>query len=257
MKSPLILSSDGSFFWQLADFLKDDYFSFYSEGARALLLIGAHLSDPYPWRCARHPVLFDGPVGLIDAESKKILGKRFARLEHLTAHPDLGPPSNRPRSTTPKIETLRTVVIDPFAEVLRRLDQSEDMLDPQASTPWRTRKTPGKIVPRAIKAKLTVKFGDRELTLYGRNYGDISQCLHAELALLLALSRILGQNPESPQTLEFLRVTSALKPCRMCAAFLHIVRKKCAYFSVEYDLDDPGPLARHTLLDQFGYGHSG
>lgn len=257
MKSPLILSSDESFFWQLADILKDDYFSFGSEGSRALLLIGAHLSDPYPWRCARHPVFFDGPVGVIDSESKKILGKRYARLEHLKSCSDPDPSSNQPRNTTAKMDMFRTVVIDPFAEVLKRLDQSEDLLDPQVSLPSGTLKTPGKIVPRAIKATLTVIFGGRELTLYGRNYGDISQCLHAELALLLALSRILCQHPDSPQTLDFLRLTSALKPCRMCAAFLHIVRRKCAYFSVDYDLDDPGPLARNTLLDQFGYGHSG
>jgi hypothetical protein len=249
-KSPRILSSDRSFFWRLAEHLSDDYFDFQQEGAGALLLIGIHLSDPLPWVCARHPVLFDGPVGLIDGESKRILGKRFGSI---ATAPGDGDHENKDHAGI--AAPLHVRHVDPIALAVKKVLGMGDLFDPQAAVGPSLPKTPGKIRPRAIGAKLHVMFDDHDLTLYGRNYSEISQCLHAELALIFVLSAILEKTVKKSDRLDFFHLESQLKPCRMCAAFLHKVRTKCDDFRVDYERDDPGPLARNTMLDQFGYEH--
>jgi len=249
-KNPLILSSDGSFFWRLAEHLRDDYFDFRHEGAGALLLIGIHLSDPLPWVCARHPVLFDGPVGLIDTESKRILGKLLGNIAPSPGH---GERENDDRTDTAPLSKTRHV--DPIALAVKKIHAMGDLFDPQAAVGPNIPKTPGRIGPRAIGAKLHVTFDGHDLRFYGRNYSEISQCLHAELALVFVLSAILKESVKKPERLDFFHLESQLKPCRMCAAFLHTVAAKCDDFRVDYERDDPGPLARNTLLDQYGYEH--
>ena len=77
--------------------------------------------------------------------------------------------------------------------------------------------------------------------------------MHAELSVLFALGALLAETFSNGRLQSFALETT-LKPCRMCASFLHVVRGKTDDFAVRYEEDDPGPLARHTLLDQFGYG---
>jgi len=136
---------------------------------------------------------------------------------------------------------------------LQRISGSGDFLNREMMDVPSIPKSPGQIGPRPITATVEVRFAGDVLTLHGRNYSETSQCLHAELVLLFALSATLSRHPQSPSRLSLFHLRSQLKPCRMCAAFLHCVRDKCDDFSVVYDQDDPGPLARNTLLDRYGY----
>jgi len=138
-----------------------------------------------------------------------------------------------------ELATMRSV--DPISLAVKKIHAVADLFDPQAAVGPTLPKTPGRIGPRAIGAKLRVTFGGHDLSLYGRNYSEISQCLHAELALMFALSALLAQAEKRPQKLDFFHLESQLKPCRMCAAFLHVVRAKCEDFHVTYEHDDPGP----------------
>lgn len=202
------------------------------EGAGALLLIGMHLVDPMPWLCARNPLYFRQDPGLIDLESKRILGKRFK------PYPDQLPEQG---------ETL-----DPMARVLDLVEQAGHDFATEVEAPHLV-KTPGKLLPRKLVAHARIRFHDQELNLYSRNFSELSQCLHAELTLIFGLARILSQLSEAPQKLQDFHLETTLKPCKMCAAFLHVLRRKCDNFRVTYFENDPGRLAAHTLLDQYGY----
>jgi tRNA(Arg) A34 adenosine deaminase TadA len=229
---PCLLSSQKAFHWTLQRRLSCDYFGFQEEGAGALLLIGMHLSDPMPWLCARHPLYFPGPPGIIDLESKRILGKRFQMN-----------PAYSPESC----ETL-----DPMALVLDVMERAGHSLAKEAEHPILD-KVPGKLLPRKLTATARIVYQGQEFTVHSRNFSELSQCLHAELTLLFGLSRILSQMPDQAAKLDSFQLETTLKPCKMCAAFLHILRRKCVQFQVSYREDDPGRLAANTLLDQAGY----
>lgn len=229
---PCLLSSQKAFHWTLQPRLSFDYFGFQKEGAGALLLIGMHLSDPMPWLCARQPLYFSDAPGLIDLESKRILGKRFKTND--SYHP----------------ETLEQ--LDPIDLVLDRVHKAGHSFAKGAEHPLLD-KTPGKLLPRKLTATAHIVFQGQEFTLHSRNFSELSQCLHAELTLIFGLSRRLSQMPDQAAQLDSFRLETTLKPCKMCAAFLHILRRKCSSFQVTYHEDDPGRLAANTLLDQSGY----
>lgn len=227
---PQIASSDRSFYWCLDEDLKADIFDFRSQGAAALLLIGMHLSDPRPWAAARNPVLLAGEAGSIDKASKRILGKRF-------------------RPYSPHDHPLKT--LDPFALVLRASEGAGHDFSSQTIHFPERMKEPGKLLARNLIAKATVCAKGETFTFYARNFTEISQCLHAELTLILAMSRRFQSLAVTE--LDHFELETTLKPCRMCAGFLHALRLKSRSFQVRFEKDDPGPLAQHTLLDQFGY----
>jgi hypothetical protein len=231
---PRLLASNREFFWTLRPDLSFDYFSFQEEGAGSLLLIGMHLSDAMPWLCARNPLYFARAPGLVDLESKRILGKRFR------TDTDLVDPS------------LPFRTLDTLALVLHIVKETGHSFQSDSGIPTLP-KIPGKLLPRQLKAKVQVTTEGREWTLHARNFSEVSQCLHAELTLVMGLSQLFSGLPQPPEKLDTFQLETTLKPCRMCAAFLHVVRKKCRAFSVSYEEDDPGRLAAHTLLDRFGY----
>ncbi len=185
-----------------------------------------------PWLCARNPLYFSKDPGLIDLECKRILGKRFK------PYPDVLP--------------VEYQSVDPIARLLAITGKAGHTFASEAVHPILS-KTPGKLLPRRLSAKAQIAFRDTELCLYSRNFSELSQCLHAELTLIFGLSQILSELPNAPEKLECFKLETALKPCKMCAAFLHILRKKCLTFQVNYFEDDPGRLASHTLLDRYGY----
>lgn len=223
---PLILAADRSHYWGLTSRPPNDVFDFYREGQAALLLLAMHLSDPRPWIAARNPVLLSRSEGFIDSASKRILGKRFR------AYVDHALPIQR---------------LDVFQAVISASKKSgHDFLSESIVFPERI-KSPGKLLARELTAEATVKSAGKIYRYYSRNFSEISQCLHAELTLVFALSQDLREIPES------FELQSTLKPCRMCAAFLYAVRLKTLKFKVEYEHDDPGPLAQNTLLDVHGY----
>ncbi|MCX6129272.1 MAG: hypothetical protein NTX25_09455 [Proteobacteria bacterium] len=234
---PHILASDRSFFWTLQPNLDLDYFSFRTEGAGALLLLGMHLVEKRPWECARNPVYFSEQPGYIDIEAKKILGKRFKQAE-----------SSPLESTSKPIRAL-----DPWLEILASIDKAEHCFFIQPRWPDLTNKQAGKLLPRKLWAKAEVSFEGGKYCLYSRNFSELSQCLHAELVLLFGLSRLLSQEQKRPDRIISLVLEASLKPCKMCAAFLDLVRQKCLSFEVKYAEDDPGPLAANTRLDRFSY----
>ncbi len=232
IEAPYILSSEKSFHWTLKAHPSFDYFSLLDEGAGALLLIGMHLTDPMPWLCARNPLYFRQDPGLIDLESKRILGKRF--------------------KTCPDRLPEQWEMLDPIARVLDLLEEAGHSFNTEAETPELV-KTPGKLLPRKLMAHAHVRFHDQDLDLHSRNFSELSQCLHAELTLIFGLARLLSEMNNPPDQLQSFELKTTLKPCKMCAAFLHILRRKCSSFRVTYFEDDPGRLAAHTLLDQYGY----
>ncbi len=191
-----------------------------------------HLADPMPWLCARNPLYFPKDPGLIDLESKRILGKR------LKPGADLLPE--------------RSKELDPIVRVLDLLDEAGHSFTREVEPPQLV-KTPGKLVPRKLVAHAHIRFHEQELDLYSRNFSELSQCLHADLTLIFGLSKLLSEMKDPPATLQAFQLKTTLKPCKMCAAFLHVLRRKCSIFRVTYFEDDPGRLAAHTLLDQHGY----
>lgn len=230
---PYLLSSNRAFFWTLHQRVSFDYFSFQEEGSGSLLLIGMHLSETMPWLCARNPLYFADSPGIIDTESKRILGKRFKiRLDPLV---------------------MQHEVVDTISLVIQTINKTGHSFRSEPVMVHPIPKTPGKLLPRKLTAKAHITFNDVELSLYSRNFSEVSQCLHAELTLMFGLSQLLSQMPNRPEKLDEFWLESTLKPCKMCAAFLHVVRKKCRSFMVTYLEDDPGPLAANTLLDRFGY----
>jgi hypothetical protein len=229
---PSLLASPKNFYWILPPRVSFDYFAFQEQGAGALLLIGMHLTDRMPWLCARHPLCFASTPGFIDQESKRILGKRFR------SHPE---------------ESPRTFqVIDPIARVLETLANEGHAFDVKPLHP-EIPKIPGKLQPRKLMATAKVVSAGESLTFYSRNFSELSQCLHAELTLIFGLGRYLSELPQPPARLQSFELETTLKPCKMCAAFLHALRLKCDSFRVRYHEDDPGRLAADTLLDRFGY----
>ncbi len=230
---PRITASSQTHDWVLAPHLEGDFFGFRATGAASLLLLGMHLLDPLPWICARNPVFTFGEQGQIDLASKRILGKRYREGLSLEG----------------KAEDQ---YLQPLLLVMAKLRE----LEPQF--PWRTfeipdlQKTPGKLLPRKLSASATVVLDEEQWTLYSRNVSELSQCLHAEITLILALSVLLSQRETRPVLKRF-HLNTTLKPCKMCAAFLHQLRGNFPDFAVSYEEDDPGPLARHTLLDRYGY----
>lgn len=231
-------SSDRSSIWTLPPRVSSDYFSLQNEGAGALLLIGMHLSDAMPWTCARNPLHFVKGPGLIDLESKRILGKRFRIASEGSLESHSSPALN---------------VIDPIALVLERLSIAGHSFQPDEEAWPDLKKEPGKLLPRKLSAKAFVSWSEGEIQLASRNFSEISQCLHAEVTLIFALSRLLCEQPRQVEALDEFRLETTLKPCRMCAAFLHAIKGNCRSFAVAYLEDDPGPLAANTLLDRFGY----
>lgn len=230
--SPRLLSSAKNFHWTLPPLVSSDYFAFQDQGAGALLLIGMHLTDSMPWLCARHPLEFSSAPGFIDLESKRILGKRFRRF--------------------PAEDPTAFQVIDPIARVLDTLEAAGHTFDQKPVHP-ELAKVPGKLQPRRINAVAEVGLAGESLTFYSRNFSELSQCLHAEVTLIFGLSLYLSARPQPPDRLQSFELETTLKPCKMCAAFLHALRRKCAAFRVNYHEDDPGRLAADTLLDRFGY----
>jgi deoxycytidylate deaminase len=229
---PSLLASPKNFHWTLPPRVSLDYFAFHEQGAGALLLIGMHLTDSMPWLCARHPLCFPTEPGFIDQESKRILGKRFRSA-----------PDERPQNFQP---------IDPIARVLETLDRSGHSFETMPVHPEMP-KIPGKLQPRRLTATAKVVIEGESLTFYSRNFSELSQCLHAELTLIFGLGRYLSTRPQPPARLQSFELETTLKPCKMCAAFLHALRRKCSAFQVSYEEDDPGRLAADTLLDRFGY----
>jgi hypothetical protein len=142
--------------------------------------------------------------------------------------------------------------MDPLALVLKTLDKAGHSFESEPEHPTLA-KTPGKLIPRKLTAKAQITLHNTEMTLHSRNFSELSQCLHAELTLIFGLSRLLSLIPNQPEKLEAFNLETTLKPCKMCAAFLHVLRRKCKSFQVTYFEDDPGRLAAQTLLDQFGY----
>lgn len=229
---PRLLSSPKNFHWILPPRVSSDYFALQEQGAGALLLIGMHLTDSMPWLCARHPLEFSSEPGFIDLESKRILGKRFR--QHSAQSP------------------AAFQVIDPIARALAILANVGHAFDQKPVHP-ELAKVPGRLQPRKLNATAQLVIGGENLTLYSRNFSELSQCLHAELTLIFGLSRYLSERPEPPVRLQSFELETTLKPCKMCAAFLHKLRQKCETFQVRYHEDDPGRLAADTLLDRFGY----
>jgi hypothetical protein len=229
---PRLLSSPKNFYWTLPPRVSSDYFGFQEQGAGALLLMGMHLTDPMPWLCARHPLGFSAAPGFIDLESKRILGKRF-RL-----HPAEGPATFQ--------------LIDPITRVLDIVDNAGHAFDTIPVHP-ELAKVPGKLQPRRLNATAKVVIAGESLVFHARNFSELSQCLHAELTVIFGLSRHLSERPQPPRRLQSFELDTTLKPCKMCAAFLHALRPKCEAFQVRYHEDDPGRLAADTLLDRFGY----
>jgi hypothetical protein len=229
---PFLLSSDRTFHWTLPPLLSFDYFSFQKDGAGSMLLIGMHLAESMPWLCARHPLCFPQEPGWIDQECKRILGKRFR-------------PHERPSLKEEKH-------LDPIAQVLETVTQTAHVFDEEPRFVPQV-KVPGKLLPRKLTARAELVIQDREFCFHSRNFSELSQCLHAELTLVFALSRFLSELPEPPETIASFRLETTLKPCKMCAAFLHAMKPKCQSFHVSYVEDDPGRLATDTLLDRFGY----
>lgn len=229
---PEIPSSDRGHVWTLTPSLSMDRFGFEKEGALALLLLAMHISDERPWAAARNPVFYTRPPGDIDREAKRILAKRF-----------------RPK----EVLRLEKQALDPIPLILKKVKEhnfeSKEIVWPQVE------KMPGKLLPRKLSASVQITVGNAEFELYARNFTEMSQCLHAELVLLFALSAklmTLGQT----DILQSFKLHSSLKPCKMCAAFLHEVKEHTKEFLVTFDSDDPGPLARNTALDRFGYSIS-
>ncbi|MFY7928264.1 MAG: Bd3614 family nucleic acid deaminase [Oligoflexus sp.] len=232
--SPYVLASDRSFYWVSVAKPRADFFDFVEEGSGALLLLAVHLCDPMPWLAARHALCFEQKAGIIDKESKRILGKRFC--EEKAASP-----------------TVHRHVLDPILLLTERLAASKyDFLRTDIPTSLFV-KQPGKLLPRKLQASVSVCYKGGTFELHSRNFSEISQCLHAELCVLLELSRRLSVMDEPPLWLESFHLKTTLKPCRMCAAFLHITRSRCHKFSVTYEEEDPGRLAQNTLLDRWGY----
>jgi hypothetical protein len=229
---PRLLSSPKNSHWILLPRISFDYFGFQEQGAGALLLIGMHLTDSMPWLCARHPLEFSAAPGCIDLESKRILGKRFRQ--------------------NPAESPVAFQVIDPIARVLETLDDAGHAFDKKPVHP-ELAKVPGKLQPRRLNATAQLVIAGESLTLYSRNFSELSQCLHAELTLIFGLSRYLSERPQLPERLQSFELETTLKPCKMCAAFLHTLRRSCDAFHVKYQEDDPGRLAADTLLDRFGY----
>ncbi len=220
-----ILASDKQTLYALKKDLTGDHFGFMREGSAALLWIAMHLSDPRPWTAARNPMYGKHAPGMIDQATKRILGKRFS----LDDPPD-----------------LTTTELDPFALALSKILSTGHRFESENVSWPEEKKIPGKLQPRKLSAHACIQTPTQTLNVYSRNFTEISQCLHAELSLLLYLSQL-------PLTLLSFSLKTTLKPCRMCAAFLYQLRSQTPSFHVEYEQDDPGPLAANTLLDQYGY----
>lgn len=233
MDTPFLLSADQSCYWTLPSQLQYDFFSFRDQGAGALLLIGMHLAESMPWRCARNPVYFAENPGPLDREAKRILGKRFQ--------------SGSRQGSLP----LR--LLDTIALVLQRLAASGHCFDSPPHREWPDHKNPGQLLPRRILASARIELADESFELHARNFSEISQCLHAELVLLFELSRRLSEKLLPLNALKAFQLRTTLKPCKMCAAFLYAVGTCCRSFHVQFDEHDPGRLAADTLLDRHSY----
>ncbi len=228
---PRLLTSEKSYYWSLDPREANDSLGFYEEAAGSLLLIAMHLSDPMPWIAARNPLLFDarGP-GKVDLETKRILGKRHR----------LGFGNETP-----------LILLNPLPLILHKVEaQGLDFNLPIQCFP-ELKKQPGKVLPREIHANLVIESFQQTIRWSSRNMSELSQCLHAELLLLLKLSSWMSIN--RIQSLTSFHLHTSLKPCRMCAAFIDTARYKTQNFRVSYEMDDPGPLAQNTLLDRNGY----
>ncbi len=245
--SPAILSSHRTHLWALADPLRFDHFSWREEGAGALLLLGMHLSDPRPWSCARNPVVFEEAPGMIDLASKRILGKRF-RMS--SARPEADAQALR-TADAHEDESAAMKRIDTIALINHTVRSTG--FDPTSAAPQfpALEKEPGKLLPRPLVAAARITCERGELRIHSRNFTEISQGLHAEVVLLSLLSEELSTKDLG--AIESFEFETTLKPCKMCAAFLHSVRSHTRVFTVRYEEEDPGPLAADTLLDRYGY----
>lgn len=230
--APALISSNKAFLWTIPEKMSGDYFDFQREGSGSLLLIGMHVSDELPWICARNPLHFPREPGLIDVESKRILGKRY-------------------RVSGEGIDSKESQILDTIPLVLGKLQNAGHSFEADDPSFPELEKKPGKLIPRKLAAEAKISAQGREFTLRSRNFSEISQCLHAELTLIFRLGQILSET--SIDVLDGFHLQTTLKPCRMCASFLHVLRGKCRSFRVAYSEDDPGPLAANTLLDRFGY----
>lgn len=231
------MSSDRNRRWTLARELSHDYFDFRSEAPASLLLIAMHLSDGMPWISARNPLYLDAAVSAIDNACKRILGKRYRDWSALS----------EAEKELPLSELDTWGIIDQKLRVAGHDFQSPTVQWPEL------KKEPGKLLPRQLTASVKVEIASSTYELRSRNFTEISQCLHAELTLIAGLSRQLSLiNPER-FPINNLSFECTLKPCRMCASFLHSLRRHCKVFAVRYHEDDPGPLAQNTALDQHGY----
>lgn len=72
--------------------------------------------------------------------------------------------------------------------------------------------------------------------------GSINKTLHAEVSLLQKFSREGGAFDSG------MVLWTSMKPCHMCAGMIH----HCGIRSVFYRRDDPGPMARGTILEKLG-----
>lgn len=236
---PRILSSGKEFYWTLGGSLDWDYFGLAQEGVASILLLGVHLAESHPWKCARNPIVLQGDPGVIDQESKRVLAKRF----HMST-------DGSDRGVGGHNVPLKGIdLMAAFDQCIERVGHSFEY--PVVWPEWE--KSPGKLVPRKISAELKVEIGLETWVLYARNFSEISQCLHAEIAILLKISEKISTMAQHPMAIQDFTLNCTLKPCKMCASWLYFVSKKCLQFSLSYELDDPGPLAKNTLLDQFGY----
>lgn len=235
-RAPALLASNKGFYWTTPDEPSLDYFDFKVEGAASLLLLATHLSDERPWDAARNPVWLTGEAGWIDLACKRILGKRY-----------------RLKTEDTSLSELR--FLDPIPVLLQKMrNKTHDFFDPKILWPEAV-KLPGRLVPRQLVAEIKVSFAGETLAVYARNFSEVSQCLHAEIGAIMALSEALSIHPSPPSRLDTFELSTTLKPCRMCAAFLKQVKTRCRDFEVRYKQNDPGPLAHDTWLDREGYSH--
>jgi Bd3614-like deaminase len=238
-----ILSSEQDFFWTHTKSPTWDYFGFAHEGAGALLLLAMHLRDKMPWRCARNPLEYNSSMpGVIDLESKRLLAKRYR----------LGETSQTDCNTPTALPLIEIDLMTEFQKIISASghDFSQPIIWPELP------KIPGRLMPRAISAVVDVTFSGNHCQFHARNLSEHSQCLHAELTILLRLSTQLANQELPPEKIDSFKLHCTLKPCRMCAAFLYFASERCVNFQVSFDNDDPGRLASKTLLDRYGYFRS-
>lgn len=231
---PCIRAAKRDFYWTLEEKLTYDCFDFRRSAPASMLLIGIHLEDERPWECARFPAFLPEAPGPIDLATKRLLGKR------LRNGADEPPEWKGPWA---KLDTI--------ALALGKIDGTLHSFTGSPRWPSSSEKRPGHLLPRRLTARARIRWETAEIELTSRNFSEISQCLHAELTLIFELSRRLSRN--CPPFLELFELESTLKPCKMCAAFLFLLKARSQRFRVSYEEDDPGPLAQDTWLDRTGY----